>query len=125
VPRLLVRTTRSQPPIVAVTINGKPWHLVASLAEASPRDRVFTATTTPDGKTTVQFGDGAHGAQPPAGGKLTVAYRAGGGAGGNVALTVARTKSNPTLDQVLWVAIRNRTRALSFDFYGGRERRPR
>ncbi len=34
-----------------------------------------------------------------------------------VAVRLQRTASDPTLDQALWVAIRNRTRALSFDRY--------
>lgn len=34
-----------------------------------------------------------------------------------VGVQLHRTKSDPTLDQSLWVAIRNRTRAISFDRY--------
>ena len=36
---------------------------------------------------------------------------------GNVGVTLRRTASEPTLDQALWVAIRNRTQAISFDRY--------
>lgn len=36
---------------------------------------------------------------------------------GNVGVTLHRTASEPTLDQALWVAIRNRTNAISFNRY--------
>ncbi len=36
---------------------------------------------------------------------------------GNVGVTLQRTASDPTLDQALWVAIRNRTNAISFGRY--------
>jgi hypothetical protein len=36
---------------------------------------------------------------------------------GNVGVTLQRTASDPTLDQVLWVVIRNRSEALSFGRY--------
>jgi hypothetical protein len=38
--------------------------------------------------------------------------------GGNVGVTLRRTATHPTLDQALWVAIRNRTRAISFSGSG-------
>lgn len=106
---------------VTVTVNSKPWRLVSSFADSGPRDRVFSAVRTPDGRSVVTFGDGVHGARPPAGGSITVGYRSGGG-GQHTELSVRlqRTASDPTLDQALWVAIRNRTRAISFEF---RERR--
>ena len=37
--------------------------------------------------------------------------------GGKIGVTLGRTTSIPTLDQALWVAIRNRTRAISFGAY--------
>lgn len=36
---------------------------------------------------------------------------------GHVGVTLERTKSDPTLDQALWVAIRNRTHAINFHNY--------
>jgi len=102
---------------VTVTVNGKPWQLVSSLAGSGPRDRDFTATQTADGTTVVTFGDGVNGALPPAGSEITVRYNSGGGARGNtVAVTIERKASGPTPDQALWVAIRNRTRAIRFEF---------
>lgn len=103
---------------VIVTIDGQPWKLVPSLCDSGPGDRVFTVTQTADGGTLVGFGDGVHGAQPPAGSTMSVTYRTGGGAGGNVVTVNFERKANdPTVDQTLWVAIRNRTRAISFNSY--------
>ena len=42
----------------------------------------------------------------------------GGGAAGNaVTVKFERKADDPTLDQALWVAIRNRTRTISFNLY--------
>ncbi len=102
---------------VTVAVNERPWRLVESLADAEPRDRVFVVNRTSGGGTVVQFGDGIHGARPPAGGTITVVYRTGGGAGGNTAtVELQRSATEPTLDQALWIVIRNRTRAISFEF---------
>jgi|SRR5271165_1654183 len=111
---------------VTVKVNGRAWRLVASLAGAGPRDRVFVVTRTSDGGTLVEFGDGVHGALPPEEGTITVGYRTGGGAAGNSATVVfQRAATEPTRDQALWVAIRNRTRAISFKFREQRRARPR
>lgn len=102
---------------VAVEVNGKPWRLVPDFEDAGPRDRVFSTSQTPDGTTIVVFGDGVHGALPPVGSEIAVRYRTGGGAAGNTAtVTIRRTASNPTSDQALWVAIRNRSGAIRFEF---------
>jgi len=99
---------------VTVTVSDMPWRLVPSLASSGPRDCDFTAVRTADGKTIVQFGDGVHGARPPAGGEIKVRHRGGGG--NTVTVTVQRTATEPTSDQALWVAIRNRTRGIRFEF---------
>ena len=102
---------------VKVAVNGRGWRVVPSLAGTRPRDRVFVVTRTSAGGTVVQFGDGVEGARPPAGGTITVSYRSGAGAAGNTATVVLeRAATEPTLDQALWIAIRNRTRAISFEF---------
>jgi hypothetical protein len=102
---------------VTVAVDGKAWRLVPSLANAGPRERVFVVTRTSAGGAVVQFGDGVQGARPPAGGTITVSYRSGAGAGGNTATVVfERAAIEPTRDQALWIAIRNRTRAMSFEF---------
>ena len=67
---------------VTVTVNGKPWQFVSGLADSGPRDRDFTVSQTTDGKTAITFGDGVHGALPPAGSEITVHYNGGGGTGG-------------------------------------------
>ena len=105
---------------VAVTVNGKPWRFVSGLADSGPRDRDFTVSQTADGKTVITFGDGVHGALPPAGSEITVRYNGGGGTGGNtVTVTIERNASGLTPDQVLWFAIRNRSHAIRFEFYRG------
>jgi hypothetical protein len=102
---------------VIVNVDGEPWQLTSSLAESDPDDRVFTVTQTPDGSTVVQFGDGLHGAQPPAGSEIGVSYRSGDGANANnVTVTLDGKIEDSGIDQVLWVAIRNQCRAISFEF---------
>ncbi len=103
---------------VTVTVNGKPWQFVSTFADSGPRDRDFTVSQTTDGKTAITFGDGAHGALPPAGSEITVRYNGGGGTGGNtVTVTIERNVNGYTLDQALWVVIRSRTHAISFEIY--------
>ena len=53
---------------VTVTVNGKPWQFVSTFANSGPLDLNFTVSQTTDGKTAITFGDGVHGALPPAGG---------------------------------------------------------
>ena len=116
-----MRVTDSKTLGVTVTVDGRRWRLVPSLAGSGARAREFTVVRTAGGKTVVQFGDGAHGAQPLVGGTITVSYRSGGGGSGNTTTVVLqRAATDPTVDQALWVVIRNRTRALSLEF---RERR--
>ena len=120
--KLVARAARPKTNIT-VTVNGKPWQLVSSLADSGPRDRDFAASQTADGKTVIKFGDDVHGALPPAGSEITVRYNSGGGAGGNtVTVTIERKVSDPTSDLTLWVVIRNRTSATHFEF-SERERR--
>ena len=111
---------------VTVTVNGKSWRRVASLVGSGPRDRMFTVAQRAGGKTVVQFGDGVHGARPRVGAKITVSYRTGAGAAGNTTTVILqRTASPPTLDQTLWVAIRNRSHMTSFEFRERRKSRSR
>ena len=111
---------------VNVTVNRKSWRCVSSLADTGPRDRVFTVVSRAGGKIVVQFGDGVHGARPPVGGKVTVAYRTGTGAGGSTTTVVLQRKApRPTPDQDLWVAIRNRAGRIRFEFADRRRLRSR
>lgn len=100
-----------------VTVDGQPWLLVSTFADSGPDDRVFTVTETADGGSLLEFGDGVQGAQPPAGSTIGVTYLTGGGAGGNsVTVSTKRFASDAMPDEALWVGIRNRTRAISFEF---------
>ena len=103
---------------VVVAVDDQAWRLVSNLTDAGPSDRAFTAKQTADGGTIVEFGDGVHGAEPPTGSMISVTYQTGAGAGGNaVTVNFERKTDDPTLDKALWVAIRNRTRTVSFNSY--------
>lgn len=60
------------------------WRPARDLLAAGPRDRLFVGELGDDGQLALRFGDGIHGAAPPAGGELRVFYRMGNGAAGNV-----------------------------------------
>ncbi len=79
-----------------VFVDDVEWHEVPTLFGRRPRDRVFTTTTTDDGKTVVQFGDGVAGARPATGqDNVRATYRAGTGLAGLVAagqLTLLMTR---------------------------------
>jgi hypothetical protein len=122
VSKLVAQAARPRPKIT-VTVNGKRWQLVSGLTDSGPRDRVYTVSQTADDRTVVTFGDGVHGARPPAGSEITVGYRSGSGAGGNtVTLAMKPAALGPTPDQALWVVIRNQTDTIRLEFF---ERRPR
>jgi hypothetical protein len=62
------------------------WHEVDSLAGRGPHDRVYITGSTADGRTTVTFGDGVHGARLPSGHEnVRARYRFGTGRAANVA----------------------------------------
>lgn len=68
-----------------VFVNDVQWREQDNLVDAGPRDRVFVTLTSDDGKTTVEFGDGATGARVPTGHEnVRAVYRKGIGKGGNV-----------------------------------------
>lgn len=70
------------PPVVPgsekVEVNGVPWYPVQALSAAAPGAHVFTFNA-PAGR--IAFGDGAHGAIPPAGSRITMSYESGPHAG--------------------------------------------
>ncbi|BCL31759.1 hypothetical protein GCM10017557_66180 [Streptomyces aurantiacus] len=73
-------------PVLEVRADGVLWHEVDSLAGRGPRDRVYITGTTADGRTTVTFGDGVHGARLPSGHEnIRARYRFGTGRAANVA----------------------------------------
>ncbi|WP_327351811.1 putative baseplate assembly protein [Streptomyces sp. NBC_01304] len=73
-------------PALEVRVDGLLWHAVDSLAGRGPRDRIYITGTTADGRTTVTFGDGVHGARLPSGHEnVRARYRFGTGKAANVA----------------------------------------
>jgi predicted phage baseplate assembly protein len=70
---------------LTLRVNDMRWHETRNLAFVGANDRHFVTATDDGGKTTVQFGDGMHGARPPTGIENIVAtYRNGIGTPGNV-----------------------------------------
>ncbi|OKK03509.1 peptidoglycan-binding lysin domain protein [Streptomyces sp. CB03234] len=73
-------------PTLEVRVDGLLWHEVDSLAGRGPGDRVYVTGTAGDGRTTVTFGDGVHGARLPTGHEnVRARYRFGTGRAANVA----------------------------------------
>ncbi|WP_406407366.1 putative baseplate assembly protein [Streptomyces sp. NBC_01643] len=72
-------------PTLEVRVDGLLWHEVDSLAGRGPRERVYVSGTAGDGRTTVTFGDGKHGARLPTGHEnVRAQYRFGTGRAANV-----------------------------------------
>lgn len=68
---------------LVVSVDEVRWHEVPTLFGHGPSERVYTTTTTDEGKTVVQFGDGVHGARPPTGlENIRATYRTGVGLSG-------------------------------------------
>jgi len=72
-------------PTLEVRVDGLLWHRADSLAGRGPRERVYVLGTAGDGRTTVTFGDGLHGARLPTGHEnVRARYRFGTGRAANV-----------------------------------------
>lgn len=70
---------------LTLRVNDLQWHETRNLAFVGANDRHFVTATDDGGRTTVQFGDGVHGARLPSGVENVVAtYRNGIGTPGNV-----------------------------------------
>jgi predicted phage baseplate assembly protein len=70
---------------LTVRVNSVQWHETRNLAFVGANERSFVTASDDDGKTTVTFGDGAHGARLPSGVEnVTATYRNGIGTPGNV-----------------------------------------
>jgi hypothetical protein len=68
-----------------VFVNDLQWRETDALAELGPAERKFVTRTDDDGKTTVIFGNGEHGARLPTGTEnIRAVYRNGIGKAGNV-----------------------------------------
>ncbi|MEU9154399.1 putative baseplate assembly protein [Streptomyces sp. NPDC048417] len=73
-------------PVLEIRVDGVLWHEVDSLAGRGPNERVYITGTASDGRTTVTFGDGVHGARLPSGHENVHArYRFGTGRAADVA----------------------------------------
>ncbi|OXY93539.1 putative baseplate assembly protein, partial [Streptomyces diastatochromogenes] len=72
-------------PVLDIRVDGVLWHEVDSLAGRGPTERVYITGTASDGRTTVTFGDGVHGARLPSGHEnVRARYRFGTGKAANV-----------------------------------------
>ncbi|MEU1405964.1 putative baseplate assembly protein [Streptomyces sp. NPDC005728] len=72
-------------PVLDIRVDGVLWHEVDSLAGRGPTERVYITGTASDGRTTVTFGDGVHGARLPSGHEnVRARYRFGTGRAANV-----------------------------------------
>lgn len=70
---------------LTLRVNELAWHELPDLAEATPDQRGFVTREDQAQKTSVTFGNGAHGARPPTGvANVKATYRYGIGAAGNV-----------------------------------------
>jgi hypothetical protein len=72
-------------PALSVAIDGVRWSLVEDFIDSDAADRHLRLSQDNAGHVTVHFGDGEHGAMPPPGADISVRYRVGNGAAGQVA----------------------------------------
>ncbi|MET8944456.1 putative baseplate assembly protein [Streptomyces sp. NPDC004542] len=72
-------------PVLEIRVDGVLWHEVDSLAGRGPTERVYITGTAANGRTTVTFGDGVHGARLPGGhDNVRARYRFGTGRAADV-----------------------------------------
>ncbi|MFI0821175.1 putative baseplate assembly protein [Streptomyces sp. NPDC021098] len=90
-------------PALEVRVDGLLWHRADSLAGRGPRERIYVTGTAADGRTTVTFGDGVHGARLPTGhDNVRARYRFGTG-GPHGAANVAADRITQPLTRPLGV----------------------
>lgn len=70
--------------VLSVEVDGRPWRLVSSLANARDADPVYTLDVA-GGK--ILFGDGARGRRPGKGSRVAATYRYARGVSGKVVAT--------------------------------------
>lgn len=75
---------RALPAVHLRTGEDEIWEPRRDLLDSGPRDRHFVGELEDDGRLSVRFGDGRHGARPTPGSRLALHYRLGGGTAGNV-----------------------------------------
>jgi cytochrome b involved in lipid metabolism len=101
------------PPRVVLKVNGRPWKVVRAFAKSGPADRHYVVKTSGT-KTTIIFGDGVHGAKLPSGSNVEATFSTDSP---RKVILSYRTASDRTPDEILWIVIRNRTHAISFERY--------
>jgi hypothetical protein len=83
---LSAATTTGRQSTLQIWVDGTLWHGVSSLYDQAPNARIYVTRRDEQGRTTVVFGDGVHGARLPSGQENVVAqYRIGTGEAGAVA----------------------------------------
>ena len=80
----LVTDPRAALPAMVIEADGLVWTPRRDLLDSGPRDRHFVGEVEESGQLSLRFGDGRHGAAPPPGATLEIAYRVGNGLAGNV-----------------------------------------
>ncbi|TXS48027.1 putative baseplate assembly protein [Streptomyces sp. uw30] len=75
---------RALPAVRLHTGEDEIWEPRRDLLDSGPRDRHFVGELQDDGRLSLRFGDGRHGAAPTPGSRLAAHYRLGGGTAGNV-----------------------------------------
>jgi hypothetical protein len=109
-PMAIKRTKKVDSMLVVVKVDGRRWRRVLSLSGSRSNDRHYVLETEPNGSSTVQFGDGVHGASASRASRVEVTYRTGAGA---VRLNLCRAP-RPTGHLAFWAAIRSRIHAIKF-----------
>ena len=102
-------------PHVVVKVNGRAWKFVYTFPKSGPTDAHYVIKTS-GAKITIILGDGVHGAKLPSASNVEATFRTGSGKAGKVTVSY-RVSTQPTQDQALGIAIRNRTSAISFGKY--------
>jgi predicted phage baseplate assembly protein len=103
-PLTMLPSATGSTPALQVWVGDVRWAAVTDFAASGPDDRHYRMIASRDGATAVLFGDGEHGAVPPAGRKnITAVYRIGLGRDANAGRErITRIKrSHPLLDRAV------------------------
>ena len=99
---------------VEVAVNGIAWTEVDSLLTQTSAATVFSVSTLATGEVMITFGDGIFGSLVPTQASVTLTYRIGGGAVGNVQIGAISTQINGVispLNSLVAINITNTTNA--------------
>ncbi len=79
-----------------ITVAGESWQQQASLRDSGPADSHYQVRQSEDGTLWIEFGDGRHGRRLPTGSNnVSVRYRQGSGAAGNLAAGLLQKPVHP------------------------------